>query len=246
MNLIDTHFHLDLFPDPENLVSQIEKLRIYSIAVTNTPSVYHFTQEICSDKKYIRPALGLHPELAEERQKELLLFKELLNTTKYIGEIGLDNIKRCSPSSKRAQLKVFKSIVNFCSIEKNKILTVHSRGSEKEVIDIIGDKFPGKVILHWYSGNIKNLELGLKYGFYFSVNSAMCRSKKGLEILKNIPSSRLLTESDGPFIQNESKINTPLNMENTISQISEILNLSNESILEAVFKNFRSLLYVYN
>lgn len=242
MNLIDTHFHLDLFQNPEDILHDIEKSRIYTLAVTNTPSVFHFTKKITQDKKYVRAALGLHPELAEQRIKELPLFEDMLPETRYIGEVGLDNIKKCSASSREAQLKVFSKVLELTAEAKNKVMTIHSRGSEIEVIERIGQKFTGVVILHWYSGSLKNLDKAISNGFYFSVNNAMCQSQNGQRILKNIPLTRLLTESDGPFIKVGSKLNSPLLMEDTLKGISSILNKEMGEIKDLIFNNFKRIL----
>lgn len=242
MSLIDTHFHLDLFQNPVKLANEIESRKIYSIAVTNTPSVFYFSQNISTENKFIRAALGIHPELAEERIKELTLFEKLLSSTKYIGEVGLDNIRRCTISSKKAQLEVFKKVLDLSGSSGNKILTIHSRGSEKETLEYIGSGYPGKVILHWYSGSLENLKHALKMGFYFSVNSAMCRSKSGKRIIENIPTSRILTESDGPFIKGKSNSNSPLQIESTLIDLSQVLGIQNEEIEFIVFKNFKSII----
>lgn len=244
MSLIDTHFHLDLFQNPAKLANEIERRKIYSIAVTNTPSVFYFSKNISSENKFIRAALGLHPELAEERIKELYLFERLLDSTKYVGEIGLDNIRRCTISSKKAQLEVFKKILDLSANAGNKILTIHSRGSEKETIEHIGPGFPGLVILHWYTGSLENLKNALKLGFYFSVNSAMCRSKNGRKIIENIPTSRMLTESDGPFIKGEFNLNSPLQMESTLIDLSKILGIKTEEVKGIIFENFKSIISV--
>lgn len=242
MNFIDTHFHLDLFQNPENILNDIEKNRIYTLAVTNAPSVFHFTNKITQDKTYVRAALGLHPELAEKRIKELQLFEDLLTETRYIGEIGLDNIKKCSVSSREAQLKVFSKVLELTAEAKNKIMTIHSRGSEIEIIDRIGQSFPGKIILHWYSGNLTNLDRAISNGFYFSVNKAMCQSQNGQRILNKIPLTRLLTESDGPFIKVGSKLNSPLLMEDTLKGISSVLSKEMGEIKDVIFNNFKSIL----
>jgi TatD DNase family protein len=60
MNLLDTHFHLDLHKQ-SSIAELIEKERIYTIAVTNAPSVFHYTYKIALESKFIRAALGLHP-----------------------------------------------------------------------------------------------------------------------------------------------------------------------------------------
>lgn len=40
MKYQDTHFHLDLMPNPIEIVKQIEKSEVYTIAVTNSPEVF--------------------------------------------------------------------------------------------------------------------------------------------------------------------------------------------------------------
>ena len=71
MSLFDTHCHVDLYPDPVGLVREAERRGIYTIAVTNTPSVFPATAAIVKGCRYVRPALGLHPQLAAERRGEL-------------------------------------------------------------------------------------------------------------------------------------------------------------------------------
>ncbi len=239
MNKIDTHFHLDLFENPAKLVLDIEQSKTYTIAVTNTPSVFKYSYDLTKDKKYIKAALGLHPELVHQRVSEIILFKEYIKLTRYVGEIGLDFSNRNS-FNKEQQINVFEKIIELCSEEAGKILTVHSRKAEKEVIEIIGDKFPGKVILHWYSGSIKNLEKALDYGFYFSINYKMAKSKNGIKIINAIPKNRILIESDGPFIEIEGKRNSPISIQDTYKALTILNNTLNFE--KIVFNNFKKIL----
>jgi TatD DNase family protein len=103
---------------------------------------------------------------------------------------------------------------------------------------MIGDNFPCTVILHWFSGSKKYLEKGLNFGFYFSVNSAMLQSANGLDIVRSIPSNRLLTESDGPFVTTAERTASPLDMETIVGQIAKIKQISYEEMSEIVFGNF--------
>src|SRR5690606_31942578 len=124
--------------------------------------------------------------------------------TRYIGEVGLDNSNK-TPNDYFTQRHVFEKIINTCADQTGKILTVHSRKAENDVINVIGNNFPGKVILHWYSGSIGNLEKAIEYGYYFSINYPMTQSESGKKIVRRIPIDRILLESDGPFISLESK-----------------------------------------
>ena len=88
--LYDTHFHLDLFEEPERLISSIERKKIYTIAVTNLPFLYkRFISRY--DSKYIKPAIGFHPELVSPKyMNQMPYLLEMINGVKYIGEIGID------------------------------------------------------------------------------------------------------------------------------------------------------------
>ena len=237
--LHDTHFHLDLFDNAKDIVHEIEAEQIYTIAVTNVPDVFVNTQSLVAECKFIRPALGFHPELVYQFQNQLHTFLTKLPETRYIGEIGLDNFKKSSDDF-AVQKKVFEKIINVCSDAGNKVLTIHSRRAEKEVISIIGNSFKGKVILHWYSGNLSEMERALGFGFYFSVNLAMTNSDNGKKIIERIPKDRLLLETDGPFISAENTPSKPYIVKETLKRVTQIKGGSD--LTEHLVRNFRTLL----
>ncbi len=241
MHYHDTHFHLDLVDKPEVLADQIEKSCIYTIAVTNSPSVFQFTEKIALGKKYLRAALGLHPELAFQRSHEIDKFIELSILTKYIGEIGLDNFNKAKEDY-HAQKKVFEKIIDTCATQKGKILTIHSRKAEGDVLNIIGPNFPGKIILHWYSGNIGNLERAVEYGCYFSINYSMTISAAGKNKIIRIPDDRILIETDGPFTEYKSSPSTPLISRIIMDQIVKVKKAEGKPLAQVISNNFKTLL----
>lgn len=239
----DTHFHLDLFTQPKKIIKAIEEQKIYTIAVTNLPKVFFNTEKLCEGSKYVRPALGYHPELAFKFNDQFDLFCDLLDQTRYIGEIGLDN-QRKSSQDFNCQRQIFEKIISVCAQRKDKILSVHSRRAEKEVLSIIGDSFPGKTILHWYSGSIGDLETAISYGYYFSVNSSMVQSKNGVSIIKKIPLDKLLIESDSPFIGVDKESVMPPDNGLTIKGVSDIKDVSLSNLNFILEENFKSLISV--
>ncbi len=212
------HFHYDLFTDP-SIIDQIEQARIYTIGVTNAPSTFFYSKRAEQGRKYFRAALGLHPELVRERSSELPLFRELLPQTRYIGEVGLD--KRRSPDFSQ-QCRAFSQIIDWCAQSGDKIITVHSRGAEQEVLETIGGNYPGKIILHWYSGALSVLEKAIDYGCFLSVNWSMTQSNNGRQILAAIPKERILTESDGPFQQIKGQPASPLFIDQTLQALQTV------------------------
>ncbi len=237
--LHDTHFHLDLFENPAVVVERINEANVYTIAVTNLPAVFENTKRLIGSSKYIRAALGFHPEVASRHAHQIDKFLQLLPLTKYIGEIGLDNFKKTT-SDYAAQKRVFETIINACHDATSKIITLHSRRAEKDVISIIGPRFPGIAILHWYSGSISELEKALSYGFYFSINHAMTQSENGKKIIAHLPKERMLLETDGPFVKWGNNPFDPCLVDNTVTALSQLTK--NPEIASIVNSNFRQVL----
>ena len=76
--MIDFHCHLDLYPDPVAVVEQCSKDGTYVLSVTTTPSAWLGTKRLALHAPRIRTALGLHPQIAHERIRELSLFDTLI------------------------------------------------------------------------------------------------------------------------------------------------------------------------
>lgn len=231
INYIDTHIHLDLLENLSKIVKYINENRIYVIAMTNHPKVYEvFKNEINS--KFIRVALGMHPELAEKAN--MILFKKYIHSTKYIGEIGLDFSKR--NTNHEQQKIIFNEILN---ISKQKIFSIHSRDAVMQVLNIIEQNFDkgSTYILHWYTGGIKDMQRAIDLNCYFSINLNMLNSKNFLDKINLIPKNRILIETDAPF----SKGNI-FNLSCTYKKLSQILNIPESLISNHIFENFKYIL----
>lgn len=227
--------------DPEAVVQQIESNKCYTIAVTNSPSVFFYSKRLSLDTKYLRAALGFHPELVAERYQELPKYLDLLPQTRYIGEVGLDNYQKTTADFHK-QLVVFKKIIESCRTSGDKIITIHSRKAEKEVLQIIGPNFPGKIILHWYSGPLKLLDTALNYGYYFSVNKRMLNSQNGRKILQKLPVDRILLESDAPFTLSPNQKYHSILFQEMVSELASLKDFAPNEMFIYLNKNFKRLI----
>ena len=192
----------DLYDDRSEILRYVKQKASYTIAMTNLPQLFEKYKLQYVGNKYFQLALGFHPELVHQYSNQQVLFKELINETRFIGEIGLDYTKK-SKEDVMCQTEIFERIIEWCS-GKNKILSVHSRSASKKVIDILNG-FDGTVILHWYSGGITDLRKAIEQGCYFSINHQMLQSVNGRNIVGNIPVDRILLESDAPFTKGLSE-----------------------------------------
>ena len=195
--MIDTHCHFDMMPNPEKYINDIERRGDIVIGMTNAPSHFQIGWQHVRNYKHVRLALGFHPLLAHELQNELPLFERLLDKTSYIGEIGLD-FSREGKATKDIQIESLRRILS-CLRGKSKILSVHSRNAEQELLSLLKEYEIKNVIFHWYTGNANLVPEILQEGCYFSVNEAMTLTNKGRRLIELIPHDKLLTETDCPF-----------------------------------------------
>lgn len=240
MFLFDTHLHLDLYQDYQKIIEEIENNSIYTISMTNTPSVFKKACEIVKGCKFIKTALGFHPELAKQRYHEIESFAEFINETKYIGEIGLD-FSNATNDEKIAQKRILEKILFLCTNHPNKILSIHSRKAIEDILVLLGSKFPGNIIFHWFSGSLKSLKQAINSGFYFSINIPMVSSISGRRIVEEIPLHSLLLESDGPFVMIDGRPVRPLDNKLVIEKIAKVKNLDVEEASYVLADNFRKL-----
>ena len=242
-NLYDTHFHLDLQKSRSDTLSEIERNKIYTVAVTNLPPLYEkLKKEV--DSKFVRIALGFHPELIGQYQKYIPDMWRLLPNVKYIGEVGVD--LKTGKDSKSQQISFFEELINRCNIFGNKVLSVHSRMAAPEVVSVIGEKFSGKIILHWYSGSNQTVSKAIENGYYFSVNSAMLNSNSGRKVIENIPNSRILIETDSPFISVDGLVNSQLtHIQKIITQLSILKKTEHNELQDMLWNNFLSVISIY-
>lgn len=238
MKLVDTHFHLDLQKNPLAVVSDCEAHAIYTIAVTNAPSVFSHTQKIVSGTKYMRAALGLHPELVATHGRELPEMLRMMNQTRYVGEVGLDYVTT-DADLRTEQRRVFEATLARCAELGGRVITVHSRRAASDVLACIGTSFPGTVILHWFSGAIRDLRAALNAGCYFSVNPAMLRSERGRSLISQMPRTRVLTETDGPFVEVEGRRAIPADAIHAVRGLAELWNVEAMEAAIQVLANFK-------
>jgi TatD DNase family protein len=238
--LVDAHCHLDLFPDPVTLAREIEAVAIHTVAVTNAPSVFFHTRELATTRRFLHPAVGLHPQLVGARAGELEGMWALLEQTRFVGEVGLDYVTT-DQGERRLQRQVFTRILDRCASAGDKILTVHSRRAARDVVEAVGAHFTGNVILHWFSGTLRELERAVSHGLYFSVNPAMTASVAGRALIARMPRERVHTETDGPFVQVGGQPARPSDVEPVVDHLAELWGVSTAAARATVADTFERM-----
>lgn len=238
--MIDTHCHVDMYSNPMEIVNESERLGIITIGMTNLPSHFKTGQPHLKGFRKTRLALGMHPLMAENHLEEFPLFYECFNKTSYIGEVGLD-FSREGIKTKNEQINSFKKILETVGSEP-KILSIHSRRAEKEVLQLLKDYQIRNAIFHWYSGGLKLIDQIVDSGYFLSVNPAMIRSASGKKIIQRIPKDFILTESDGPFIDINNQPVKPKDIETVLTHLSTMFNSGVSEVNDLITTNFEKLI----
>ncbi|MCH2003253.1 Qat anti-phage system TatD family nuclease QatD [Acinetobacter seifertii] len=241
---MDLHSHLDLYPNPLELAHKVNERCEFTLLVTTSPKAWLATSKRMKIFNNIKVALGLHPEIAHLKYDELSLFLDNIKNTRFIGEIGLDG----SPKYKdtfELQVQIFDKVMAECNLHGNKVISIHSRGAVKEVLNILL-KYPksGKPILHWYTGNLKDLQIAIKLGCRFSIGLQMLKTKKGIEIINNIPKELILLETDGPFVSLDNNFTYPWDTEKIIPYLSEVWGVNKDICCNQLRDNLNKLLKI--
>jgi TatD DNase family protein len=243
MSLVDFHCHLDLYPEFEALVQDSERLRIFTLAVTTTPKAWARNNALASDTRYVRAALGLHPQLVAEHWREIDLWEKLLGETRYVGEVGLDAGPRYFSSLPR-QEEIFRRILRRCAEAGDKILSIHSVRSATKVLDLIEEEAKpdrSKFVFHWFSGSRAEAKRAADLGCYFSVNAQMLQSERGRKLVSSLPEGQLLTETDGPFTSEGNDPARPRDVQRAVQLMAAARGLSTEACTAMVLLNLNTL-----
>lgn len=240
---VDFHCHLDLYRDHAAVIAECDKERVATLAVTTTPKAWKRNREMAAGSQHVRVALGLHPQLVAERAGELPLFEALLPDARYVGEIGLDAGPRFYRSFPE-QERIFERILRACAEQGGKILTVHSVRAVPKVLDRIEAALPqdrGRVILHWFTGTPAEARRAAAMGCYFSINREMLRSDRHRKLVAGLPLDRLLTETDGPFVEIDGTPVRPPSVSDTVAELGDLRGIDSGELGKKIISNLRAL-----
>lgn len=240
--MIDLHSHLDLYQNALSLLPKVSKRNIFTLVVTTSPRAWIATSRVFSGYENIKVALGLHPEIVEQKKNEIELLVNSISETKFLGEIGLDGSNRFRKSYE-LQKSILDDVLKESERQGGRVMSIHSRAATSQVLDFL-ERYPGagKPILHWFSGTIKEVKRAISMGCWFSVGPAMLKSAKGFRILKELPIEKILPETDGPFVTEESLPLMPWEGIKISNKIEEITGQTIQEIYLQMEDNLNVLL----
>lgn len=238
--ITDTHCHLGQYDDPSAVLNAAAAAKVGIVVATENPDEYRRLKSRVGPRPNVHVGLGLHPAgRAARDQSQLSRFFRMLPDATWVSEVGLDFGRATSASDRRHQTKLLESIFEHSMIQ-SKVVSLHSRGAAKEVVDVLASSGVNAV-MHWYSGPQNALDRAIEEGCYFSINRPMLESEKGQKLVSRMPRERVLIETDGPYARVHGAASRPADALGTLARIAALWRLDVDEAERLVTANFDTL-----
>lgn len=266
--LVDTHAHLELFEDLDDILGRAKEVGVSKIITIGTTietsrKAIQIAENFSDSELEIYVACGIHPNDGAEEVENLgidVVIKNLQKVVKSskkvvgLGECGLDFFEKSgerhetSDKQKESQRKLFSRQIKLAS-DLDLPLIIHSRNAWGEIFDLISKIRNPKLrgVFHSWTGNLDAMKKAIDLGFYISFSGIVTFSN-ALEIAavaQKAPLDRILVETDSPFLSPEpvrGMKNEPKNVRITADFIS---SLRGSSLLEISDATTRSACEVF-
>jgi TatD DNase family protein len=98
------------------------------------------------------------------------------------------------------------------------------------------------VQLHAFDGKASTALPALDAGYFFSIPASIVRSRQKQKLVRRLPLSCMLLETDSPVLGPEpGRRNEPANLRIALKTIAELKEVPEEAVAEAVSENFKRL-----
>lgn len=210
-DLVDTHAHLQwpsLADDVEAVLGRAHAVGVARILTLGTePASCRAAVALAERHEEVYAAVGIHPGDVPDDPADLAAalaaIEPLLDHPRVvaIGETGLDYYHADNPPRER-QLRSFEAQLALAD-RAGKPVCVHNREATDDVMRLVG-RFAGRatIVLHCYTGDSETARRAVALGCYvsFAGNATYPKLRALLDVAAEIPSERLLVETDSPFL----------------------------------------------
>lgn len=241
--ITDTHAHLcdPVFdPDRTEVLKRAASAGIKTIiCVSEDMNDAKRNISLASDHPGLRPAAGLYPTHSDrEKAEEMLVFiRENREKLFAIGEVGLDYWVVKERPQRALQEEIFRRFIDL-SLEVDLPLNVHSRSAGRTVIDLLIKHGARRVQLHAFDGKASAALPAVESGFFFSIPPSIVHSRQKQKLIKQLPISCLLIETDSPVLgPTHGERNEPANAVVAIRAIAEIKGIAERELIETLMQN---------
>jgi TatD DNase family protein len=246
-HLIDVHAHIcdpDFDDDRTDVLMRAHQAGVAAIvAVSENLADARKNVTLAGTYPMIKPAAGLYPATLDSDQTDDMLAFIRLNRGRLvaIGEVGLDYWLVKEDSQRERQRTIFTRFIEL-SKSLNLPLNVHSRSAGHHAIALLMKNDATRVQMHAFDGKAGAALTGVEAGYYYSIPPSVIRSRQKQKLVKQLPLTSLLVETDSPVLGPVAQTrNEPANLTVSIEAIAQIKDIPEEAVIDAIAENTQRL-----
>ncbi len=249
--LVDSHCHLN-FPELAENIHDVRQLMhdekiTHALCVSVTLDKFPEVLALAENHDNFFASVGVHPDyenIQEPTVEELVKLAEHPKVVA-IGETGLDYFRLTGDLS--WQRERFRTHIR-AAIIAGKPLIIHTRNAVEDTLKIMREEGIERAggVLHCFTESLDMALAAIEMGFYISFSGIVTfKNAKDLkEVAKQIPLSRMLVETDSPYLAPvpfRGKTNQPAYVKHVAQEIADLRGISIEEVAEATTANFFKL-----
>ncbi len=257
MQFVDTHCHLD-YPSYQDDVAEViqraidvgvQKIIVPGLSLESSRRAVQLANRFPE----VFAAIGVHPgDIDHFSMDQIQHFEDLIEDPKIIaiGEIGLDLYHR--QDNLKSQIEVLAIFLEFAR-SHHKPVILHSRESLGFLFDLLekhaenSKDHPVKGIFHAFEGNLMEAQHAVEMGFFLGAGGPVTykNSTKKHEVFSKIDLSRIVLETDGPFLSprlHRGKRNEPAYIPLIAQSIADLQHCDITEVADATTNNVSTLL----
>ncbi len=252
MIITDTHTHLysEAFDeDRDAMITRameqgVSRFFIPAIDSTYTNAMLKLEEDY---PEHIFLMMGLHPTHVKNNYKEELEHVEkMLEKRKFyaVGEIGIDLY--WDKSTLDIQVKAFKHQIRLAKQYKLPIV-IHCREAFDEIFEVLETENDDSLfgIFHCFTGTLEQAHQAMSYNMKLGIGGvATFKNGKINTFLNEIDLKHIVLETDSPYLSPvpfRGKRNESAYIVNVLERLSEIYNVSKETIAEITTQNSKDI-----
>jgi TatD DNase family protein len=253
MRFVDAHIHLSdskYAQNVEEILEDAKRLNVFAL-VANSMDLESSRQSLHLAEEYpdhVYAALGIHPWNTKqlnpsEVEDTINLISENRENRKRVvavGEIGLDSSYSGNGEPTESQMQVFHKMLS--TAEKTSLpVIIHSRGTTSQIVSLLPSYKIEKVLLHWFSRPHSLIPTIVDRGYYITEGPPSVFSNGIREVIRRIPLTNLMTETDGPVRFRgpfKGKLTTPSFIPTVVEAIAQLKGKEKGEVADQIFQNF--------
>ena len=245
--LVDTHAHIcdpGFDKDRDEVLERARRAGVEAIiAVGENLADARKNLELAKRYPMLKPAAGLYPTHLDLNQAHEMadFIRQNRSHLAAIGEVGLDYWIVKEAPDRELQEEILKLFIEL-SKELNLPLNIHSRSAGRHAIALLLENRAVRVQMHAFDGKAGAALPAIEAGYFFSIPPSVTRSRQKQKLVKQLPLTCLLIETDSPVLgPSPNERNEPANLSLSIKAIAELKDVAEAEVIAAVSDNTERL-----